>query len=66
MDEDLCPKFRLTTLHEVASLLFKHRVFIGDRDKLVITEALCVGNVRQVGIPSLTEFSNNERLIQLQ
>ena len=65
MDKDLCPKLGLTTLHEIASLLFEHRVLIRNGNELIITEALCVGNVRQIGISGLTEFTNDERFVQL-
>ena len=65
MDKDLCPKLRLTTLHEIASLLFEHRVFIRNGNELIVTEAFCVGDVRQIGISGLTEFTNDEGFIQL-
>lgn len=65
VDKDLCPKFWLTTLHEVTSLLFEHRVLIRDGNELIIAEALCVGDVRQIRVSGFAEFTNDKRLIQL-
>lgn len=66
MDKHLRPKLRLATFHQISSLLFEHRVVVGDRNKLIITEPFCIGNVGKVRIPSLTELSDNQRLIQLR
>jgi hypothetical protein len=63
MDKNLRPKLRLATFHQVSSLLFEHRVVVGDRNKLVITEPLCVGNVGKVRIPSLTELPDDQWLV---
>lgn len=64
--KDLCPKLRLTALDEVTSLLLEHRVVVGDGDELVITEALGIGDVRKVGVASFTEFTNDQRFVELQ
>lgn len=64
-DEDLNPEIGLTTLDEVASLLFEHRVVVGDGNELVVTKTFGIGNVCQVRITSFAEFSNNQRFIQL-
>lgn len=61
--KDLSPQFRLATFHKVPGLLLEHRVIIGDGNEFIVTEALSVGNVSQVGIASLAELSDNERLI---
>jgi len=66
VDKNLSPKLRLATFHKVPSLLLEHRVVVGDRDKLIITEPLRIGNVGKVRIPSLTELPDDERLIQLR
>lgn len=66
MDKNLRPKLRLATFYQISRLLFEHRVVVGDRNKLIITEPFCVGNVGKVRIPSLTELSDNQRLIQLR
>lgn len=63
--KDLSPKIRLTPLDEVPRLLLEHRVLIGDRNKLVITEALCVRNVGEVWIPLLAEFTDDQRLVKV-
>jgi len=42
-NEDLSPEIRLTTLDEVASLLFEHRVVVGDSNKLVVTKTFGIG-----------------------
>ena len=65
-NEDLSPQLRLTTLDEVSSLLFEHRVLVGDRDELIITETFGICNVRQIRIARLAEFTNNERFIDLK
>lgn len=64
-DQYLCPKFWLTTLHEVTRLLFEHRVVVRDGDELIITEALCVCDVRKVRISRLAEFTYHQRLVKL-
>jgi hypothetical protein len=63
--KDLTPKIRLTPLDEVPRLLFEHRVLIGNRNKLVVTEALCVRNVGEVWIPLLAEFTDDQRLVKV-
>ena len=63
--EDLGPQIRLTTADEVARLLLEHRILVRDMDELVITEALRVCDVGQVGIAGLAEFADNERFVQL-
>ena len=64
--EDLSPKIQLTTFDEIPSLLFVHRVIIRNSDELFVAEALGVGDIRKVGIALLAEFTNNQRLIQLE
>jgi hypothetical protein len=63
--KDLTPKIRLTPLDEVPRLLLEHRVLVGDRNKLVVTEALCVRNVGEVWIPLLAEFTDDQRLVKV-
>ena len=63
--KDLGPKIRLTPLDEVPRLLLEHRILVGDRDKLVVAEALCIRNVGEIWIPLLTEFTDNQRLIKV-
>ena len=63
--KDLSPKIRLTPLDKVPRLLLEHRVLVGDRNKLVVTEALCVRNVGEVWIPLLAEFTDNQRLVKV-
>ena len=65
-NKDLSPEIRLTTFDEVASLLFEHRIVVGDNNELVIAKALGIGNVCKVRIASLTEFSNNQWFVQLK
>ena len=38
--KDLTPKVCLTPLNEVPCLLLEHRIFVGDRNELVVTKAL--------------------------
>lgn len=64
-DENLGPKFGLTTLNQVASLLLEHRVLVGDSDEFIVAEALGVCDIRKVRISGLAEFTNNKRLVQL-
>lgn len=63
--KDLSPKIRFTPLDEVPRLLLEHRVLIGDRNKLVVTEALCVRNIGEVWIPLLAEFTDDQRLVKV-
>jgi len=63
--KDLTPKIGFTPLDEVPRLLFEHRVLICDRDKLVVTESLCVRNVGEVWVPLLAEFTDNQRLVKV-
>ena len=63
--KDLSPKVRLTPLDEVPPLLLEHRVFIGDRNKLVVTEALCVRDVGEIWIPLLAEFADDQGLVKV-
>jgi hypothetical protein len=65
VDKDLRPKLWLTTFHQITSLLFEHRVIIGDRNKLVIAKAFGIGNVCQVWVPFLTKLSDDQWFIQL-
>jgi len=44
-NEDLSPEIGLTTFDEVASLLFEHRVVVGDSNELVVAKTFGVGNV---------------------
>ena len=61
----LSPEFGLATLDEVPSLLLEHRVLIGDSNKLIVTEAFSIRDVRQVRVALLAELSDNERLVEL-
>ena len=63
--KDLTPKIRLTPLDKVPRLLLEHRVLVGDRNKLVVTEALCVRNVGEVRIPLLAEFTDDQRFVKI-
>ena len=63
--KDLTPKVCLTPLNEVPCLLLEHRIFVGDRDELVVTKALRVCNVRKVWVPLLAEFANDQRLVKV-
>ena len=63
--KNLSPKISLTPLDKVPRLLLEHRVLIGDRNELVITEALCVRNVGKVWIPLLAEFADDQRLVEV-
>jgi len=63
--KDLSPKIRLTSLDEVPRLLLEHRVLIGDCDKLVVTEALCVRNICEVWVPLLAEFTDDQGLVEV-
>ncbi len=62
----LSPEVKLTTLDKITSLLFEHRVLVGDSDKLFIAETFGVGDIGKVRVPFFTELSNNQRFIQLQ
>lgn len=64
--ENLRPKLWLATFDEVPSLLLEHRVLVRDSDELLITETLCVRDVRQVRVALLAEFTNNQRLVELE
>jgi hypothetical protein len=44
-NEDLSPKFWTAALHEIASLLLEHRILVCHDNKLVVAEALRIGNV---------------------
>ena len=50
---------------KITCLLFEHRVVICDSNELIITEAFGICNICQVGVSSLTERSDNQRLIKL-
>ena len=45
-NEDLCPKFWLTVLDKVMSLLIEHGVIIGNGNELFVAESLCVCQVQ--------------------
>ena len=64
-NKHLGPEIKLTALHKVTRLLLEHRVIIRDSNEFVITEALRVCDVGQVGIAGLAEFADNERFVQL-
>jgi hypothetical protein len=63
--QNLSPEFRLTPFNEIPSLLLEHRILVGNGNELVVTEALCIRNVRQIRITSFTELPNNERFVKL-
>ena len=63
--KNLRPKLGLATLDEVPSLLLKHRILVRDSNELLIAEALCIRDIRQVRVALLTEFTNNQRLVEL-
>ena len=63
--KDLTPKIRLTPLNKVPRLLLEHRVLVGDRDKLVVAEALRIRDVGEVWVPLLAEFSDDQRLVKV-
>lgn len=64
-DKDLRPEFGLPPSNEIPSLLLEHRVLIGDRDELVVAEALRIGDVRKIGVTLLAELADYQRLVQL-
>jgi hypothetical protein len=66
MNEDLCPKIWLTTLHKVTGLLFEHGVVVRDGNELVVTEPFGVSYVCQVWIACLAELPNHQWLVQLE
>ena len=63
--KDLSPKIGFTSLDEIPRLLLEHRVFIGNRNKLLVAEALCVRDVGEVWIPLLAEFTDDRGLIKV-
>lgn len=65
-NKDLGPELRLPTLNQVTRLLFEHAVVIGDRDELLVAEALGIRNVCEIRVSGLAEFANNQWFIQLQ
>ena len=65
-NEHLGPEIKLTALHKVTRLLLEHRVIIRDSNEFVITEALRIGNVRQVWITLLAVFANYQWLVKLK
>lgn len=65
-NQNLLPKFYATTFNEIASLLLEHGVFIRDANKLVVAEALGVGNVGEVGVAFLAVFADNKWFIDLE
>jgi hypothetical protein len=62
-NKNLRPKLWLTTPYKVTSLLFEHRVLVGDCNKFVIAESFGISNVREIRITLLAELANYERLI---
>jgi hypothetical protein len=64
-DKNLCPQLWNTTLNQIACLLFEHGVLVRDRNQLLVAETLGIGNVCEVGVTSLAEFTNNKWFIQL-
>lgn len=46
-------------------MLLEHGVLVGDSNQLLIAESFSIGNVRQVRITGLAEFTNNERFVEL-
>lgn len=65
-DKNLRPKIGLATLNQVSCLLLEHGIVVCDRNQLFVTETFRIRNVRQIGIPSFTELSNNERFVELK
>ena len=57
------PKIQLAALDEVSSLMFEHRVVVGDRDELLVAETFSIRNEREIWIALLAVFPNNERFI---
>ena len=64
-NKNLSPKVGLTALDEVSCLLFEHGIVIRDGNELLVTKSLCVCDVCQIRIACLTEFTDNQRFVQL-
>jgi hypothetical protein len=64
--KNLRPKVWLSTFDEITSLLLEHRILVGNSNEFIIAEAFRVRNVGEVRVASLTEFTNNQRFIQLR
>lgn len=64
-NKDLCPQLQLASFDKVSSLLFEHRIVIGNGDELVVAKSLGVRDVREVRIAFLAVFANNQRFIEL-
>lgn len=64
--ENLSPELRLAALDKVPCLLLEHRVLIGNRNELVVAEALSIRNVRKVWIALLAELADNQWFVELQ
>ena len=63
LDKNLRPEIKFTTLHKIARLLLEHRILIGDRNQFLVTETFGIRDIRQVRITSLTETTNNKRIV---
>ena len=63
--KDLTPKVGLTPLDQVPRLLLEHRVLVGDCNKFVVAETFCICDVREVWVPLLAEFTDDQRLVKI-
>ena len=60
------PQFQSSSLHDVTCLLLVHRVHVRDSDQLLVTEALCIRDVRKIRVAFLAEFTDDQRLVELR
>ena len=63
--EYLSPEIQLPSLHQATCLLLEHRIVIGNRYQLLVTETFSVSDVRQIRIALLAVLANNQGFIQL-